>query len=116
MTEEDQILIRIEQAEKRLDTIHEQREIFQKIQNDLFHKDIWHYKFYRVPKNYYDLSLPERASLLGGNATQLCKSIIFENTACSHDRFDDVTDSRYYLVIVQYMSKPFSLRFIYNLS
>lgn len=56
----------------------------------------------RVPVGYYDLSLSERAALLGCNTSQLCKSIIFENTACNHYNFTDPRNSRYYCVILQY--------------
>lgn len=64
------------------------------------------YKFYHVPSNYYQVSLEERRDILHANdLNQLCKSIIFENTACSHNNVDDYTDSRFYCVIVQYASR-----------
>jgi len=64
------------------------------------------YKFYVVPSNYYDLTLLQRRDILQAkDLNQLCKSIIFENTACSHKNHDDITDSRYYCVIVQYATR-----------
>jgi prolyl-tRNA editing enzyme YbaK/EbsC (Cys-tRNA(Pro) deacylase) len=64
------------------------------------------YKFYVVPNNYYDLTLLQRRDILQAKElNQLCKSIIFENTACSHKNYDDPTDSRYYCVIVQYATR-----------
>ena len=61
--------------------------------------------FRRVPIDYYNKSLQERGNLLGCKPEQLCKSILFENTLCSHENCDDINDSRYYVVIVQYIRK-----------
>ena len=64
------------------------------------------FKFYVVPSNYYDLTLLQRRDILKAkDLNQLCKSIIFENTACLHKNYDDITDSRYYCVIVQYATR-----------
>lgn len=64
------------------------------------------YKFYHVPSYYYDLTLLQRRDLLGASdINQLCKSIIFENTYCTHNNVNDPSDSRYYAVIVQYASR-----------
>lgn len=101
-------LERIELAENKVQGLVEkvkEIETIQKIKNDLRKKQVWHYRFYRVPSNYYDRTLEERAILLNGNVPQLCKSIIFENTFCDHQDTHDITNSKYYLVIVQYMSK-----------
>lgn len=62
--------------------------------------------FIKVPSNYYERTLEERVRLLNANNVyQLCKSIIFENTACDHNAIDDKTNSRYYIAIVQYGAK-----------
>jgi len=63
-----------------------------------------------VPTNYYDQSLSERASILGAHSTyQLCKSMLMENKAYDSSSskdlkssFQDKTNSRFYLVILQY--------------
>ncbi|KAJ1652384.1 hypothetical protein IWQ61_007270 [Dispira simplex] len=39
-----------------------------------------------------------------GVRQHLCKSVIFENIRCTHTDYTNVTDSRYYCVIVQYVS------------
>lgn len=68
----------------------------------------------RVPSDYYSFDLYARASLisLGGggihvDACQLCKSIVFENTMWlpTAGLDVDVTNSRYYCVVVQYEAK-----------
>ena len=61
--------------------------------------------FRRVPADYYHKSLQERGILLNCKPEQLCKSILFENTVCGHENCDDTHDSRYYVVIVQYVRK-----------
>jgi len=61
--------------------------------------------FRRVPSDYYEKSLQERGMLLQCKPEKLCKSILFENTLCNHDNCDDICDSRYYVVIVQYIRK-----------
>ena len=66
------------------------------------------------PPNYYELGLDERRGILGAQSTsQLCKACLFENKnfveeekrasekdgTCS----SDPTNSRYYLIVVQYV-------------
>lgn len=58
--------------------------------------------------NYYTLSLDERKVILGAySASQLCKACLFENKNFvpddNSDKEDDPTNSRYYLVFVQYV-------------
>ena len=67
--------------------------------------DIDDASFRWVPHDYYDRSLAERAALLGSPLDSLCKTMLLENTACPHERCDDPSDSRYYLVVVQYSAK-----------
>ncbi|KAL7535353.1 hypothetical protein ACHAXR_006438 [Thalassiosira sp. AJA248-18] len=64
------------------------------------------------PPNYYTLSLDERKTILGAHSTsQLCKACLFENknfvpnntTDGNNNKEADVTNSRYYLVVVQYV-------------
>jgi hypothetical protein len=77
-----------------------------RVKKSLHKKACYVYRFYHVPSNYYEQSLLQRRDLLNASdVNQLCKSIIFENTACSHSNTDDPTDSRFYAVIVQYASR-----------
>lgn len=100
-----QLIQRINKAEKKLiqlEELHNEKEIEENIREDLYAKQVYSFKFFKVPQHYYDLTLEERAAILGGNVPQLCKSIIFENTVCSHKNYNDPTDSRFYLVVIQY--------------
>lgn len=57
-----------------------------------------------VPKNYYSLDLPSRAKILQAcDLSQLCKAMLMENrSSTSPSDCSDRTNSRFYLVIVQY--------------
>ena len=61
------------------------------------------------PSDYYALSLDERKAILGAHSTsQLCKACLFENKNYKPDddpadAVSDPTNSRYYLVVVQYV-------------
>jgi hypothetical protein len=76
-----------------------------RIENELLSLHFYTTKFQRVPGHYYDLSLEQRANLLKTTSLHLCKSIILQNTACSHERIDDISESKYYCVIIQYAHK-----------
>ena len=43
--------------------------------------------------------------LLGSSTSQLCKTIVFENLACTRDDCAEATNSRFYCVIVQYEAR-----------
>ncbi|CAG8463052.1 6190_t:CDS:2 [Funneliformis caledonium] len=61
-------------------------------------------RFYHVESDYYDWELQRRAfRLIAPSINHLCKSVIFENTRCSHDSIDDPLNSKYYCVITQYV-------------
>jgi hypothetical protein len=103
-----QLLKRIEKLDQRithLTQVVKEREVLERIKEDLYVEKVFSFKFYTVPKEYYDFSLDERARILNGSVPQLCKSIIFENTACSHSNHSDPTDSRFYLVVIQYQGE-----------
>lgn len=85
-----------------------------RVKYDLLKRNVYSYKFITVPSNYYGLSLEERAKLLGCGEKQLCKSIIFENTAIDNERVNDFTNSRFYCVIVQYASAVIDSCFTYE--
>jgi hypothetical protein len=76
-----------------------------RIENELLSLHLYTAKFLRVPRHYYDLSLAQRANLLDTTSFHLCKSIILQNTACSHERIDDISESKYICVIIQYAHK-----------
>lgn len=53
-----------------------------------------------VPTNYYSLPLYERAKFLSCSPPQLCKALLFEDTAAPTS-----SPNRFYIVIVQYVAK-----------
>lgn len=56
-----------------------------------------------VPSDYYAYDLEKRRQTLGATTTfQLCKSMLMENIKCDNSDCTDRTNSRYYLVVVQY--------------
>lgn len=108
------LIARIEEAERRIVDLQKKKQTVRqstltnsetRVKRDLLQRSVFSGRFFTVPSNYYDWSLDQRASCLGGSPEQLCKSIIFENTVCEHDTWSDKTDSKYYLVIVQYVGK-----------
>lgn len=102
---------RIESLVERLSRLEahlETNDSISRIKKELYQKHVYSSKFIHVPSFYYDLDLSERLKLVQGtNTSQLCKSIIFENTECEHFNIDDRTNSRYYCVVVQYDCKYF---------
>ncbi len=59
----------------------------------------------KVSPNYYDLSLTQRKDILEAPSEEfLCKSIIMENTEFKPE-FQDSFYQRYYLIIIQYVTK-----------
>ena len=116
---------RIKVAEDKLTIIEEESTVLDpiyKIQQELMRYNIYTARFHNVSSNYYELTLEQRALLLNCAVPQLCKSIIFENTAYTDDyitiqsdnsgtigseerdnRF--LLDSKYYCVITQYICK-----------
>ncbi|KAL7722067.1 YbaK/aminoacyl-tRNA synthetase-associated domain-containing protein [Entamoeba marina] len=60
----------------------------------------------RVSSDYYEQSLEQRKEQLNTeNINQLCKSLILENTAFPEGAEQTPTFSRFYLLIVQYISQ-----------
>jgi prolyl-tRNA editing enzyme YbaK/EbsC (Cys-tRNA(Pro) deacylase) len=56
-----------------------------------------------VPSDYYTYDLEKRRQTLGAaNTYQLTKSVLFENIKSDATDCSDRTNSRYYLVVVQY--------------
>lgn len=60
----------------------------------------------RVPADYYQRSLIDRARILQAcSVNQLCKTIVFENKLCEERDCADPSNSRLYAVVVQYTAK-----------
>ena len=77
----------------------------QRIKSDLSHRNVRTSVFVQVADGYYEKTLAMRAEILKCSVPQLCKSIIFENTAWvkeDNDLLGDTSNSRFYLVVVQY--------------
>ena len=59
-----------------------------------------------VPSEYYSKTLQWRRDILGAPSIQyLCKTIVLENTHCVNSDCSVRTNSRYYMVIFQYVEK-----------
>ncbi|KAK8944430.1 hypothetical protein KSP39_PZI008291 [Platanthera zijinensis] len=66
------------------------------------------FTFRRVPLDYYQRTLEERREILGAYSVHhLCKSIVMVNTQAPANVTDcsDHTNSKYYVVIVQYIAR-----------
>jgi hypothetical protein len=81
----------------------EQQQAISRVKAALALSGVYSYHIVKVPSNYYDLPLKERADILHNSSEeQLCKSIILQNSACRHQDISDITDSKFYCVIIQY--------------
>ena len=112
----NQLLKRIALAENRLSAIENDivGSPVDRVRNDLLAKKVYSSTFIKVADDYYNRTLAERAKILMCNTLQLCKSIIFENTAWvqeSDDQIGDVTNSRFYLILVQYSGSKYDKEF-----
>jgi prolyl-tRNA editing enzyme YbaK/EbsC (Cys-tRNA(Pro) deacylase) len=109
----NELSLRVADAEKKLRGI-EIADAISKVENDLVTKQVYNSQFKVVPSDYYSKSLDDRSSILNANcADELCKTIVFENVHYKRTSGDqhilddcfDVTNSRYYCVVVQYNAK-----------
>ena len=103
----DELLLRLTLAESRVRAIEEfvKDDPIDRIKKDLVAKKVYSAVFLRVEADYYEKTLAIRANILKCDVQQLCKSIIFENTAWLSDKengIKDPTNSQFYLVLVQY--------------
>ena len=103
----DELLHRLASAEMRVHKIELslKDDPIDRIKRDLVEKKVYSAVFVRVGADYYEKTLAMRASILKCDVQQLCKSIIFENTAWMSDNGNgimDPTNSQFYLVLVQY--------------
>jgi prolyl-tRNA editing enzyme YbaK/EbsC (Cys-tRNA(Pro) deacylase) len=58
-----------------------------------------------VPPDYYERPLHARATLLSCKESQMCKSMVMENTAIAADCSAEEAKLRYVVVVVQYAAK-----------
>lgn len=58
-----------------------------------------------VAPGYYNVPLERRAELIGCKPEQMMKAMVFLNSKCPQEDCSDPLDSRYYLVLVQYIAK-----------
>jgi prolyl-tRNA editing enzyme YbaK/EbsC (Cys-tRNA(Pro) deacylase) len=104
---------KIRDAEARL-TLVESEDLdntLARVKQSLYSHKVFTGRFHTMPSDYYDRSLDERVDMLPGctSTAQLCKSILFENSffednpAYSAISFNG--NSKYYLVVVQYLTK-----------
>lgn len=103
----NQLLKRIAIAEDRLLKLEsdDAKSAVDRVKSDLLSRKVYTSTFFKVADGYYDKTLAERAQILQCSIPQLCKSIIFENTAWAKEsdaELSDPTNSRFYLVLVQY--------------
>lgn len=88
-------------------------ESLKRVKEELISSNIMSFRFVKVPEDYYDRTLEERAKCLEPcDVKQMCKSIVFENVNWDGDKslpleqqMSDATNSRYYLLVVQYSAK-----------
>ncbi|KAF8060054.1 hypothetical protein HT031_004993 [Scenedesmus sp. PABB004] len=79
-----------------------------RLARELHEKGFSDFRFVRVPPDYYDRPLAWRRDVLrAASEAHLCKSIIMENTRAhsSVRGWEDPTNSKYYVVIVQYTAR-----------
>eukprot|EP01089_Gocevia_fonbrunei_P000434 TRINITY_DN10459_c0_g1_i1.p1 TRINITY_DN10459_c0_g1~~TRINITY_DN10459_c0_g1_i1.p1 ORF type:complete len:240 (-),score=47.29 TRINITY_DN10459_c0_g1_i1:67-786(-) len=63
-------------------------------------------RFKRVAADYYSWDLEQRRVALGAHSTeQLCKTILLENGRCTVNNCDNINNSKYYAVIIQYTTR-----------
>lgn len=103
----DELLLRLASAEARVNAIEQclKNDPIDRIKRDLAAKKVYSAVFVKVEADYYEKTLAIRANILKCDVQQLCKSIIFENTAWISDNeneIKDLTNSQFYLVLVQY--------------
>ena len=69
---------------------------------ELTERGITSYRFRRAPADYYEQSLEYRKQVLGAESTsQLCKSLVLENTRARSAAADAQHAARYFCVVIQ---------------
>ncbi|CAM9393974.1 unnamed protein product [Ectocarpus fasciculatus] len=102
----DCLLNGINKLEAKVKAVEESEKItVSRVKIALHQKQIYAATLRKVPTDYYEWSLAERAQLLGCDKAHLCKTIMFKNTMCEHENTSDIYDSKYICVVVQYCEK-----------
>ena len=117
----DQLLSRLSQLECTALTVRsnvskaDQSVYYKRVECEILRRRILGTAIFRVPLDYYDLPLSQRAELLESPVGSLCKTIIFENFAVeSHPYLQpeewtrnrvNLSHSRYVAVVVPYVHK-----------
>lgn len=96
----------IDALDTKVKALEESEEVtVARVKISLLHKNIYAATLRKVPTDYYDWNLMKRAEFLGCDPAHLCKTIIFKNTMCEHNNCDNIFDSKYVCVVVQYCAK-----------
>jgi len=97
---------RVAALEQRLDAVTDELNVL-RVKRSLAEKQVLTYVLRQVPKDYYSQTLAQRATLLGAaSISQLCKTIVLENTAKEESgNLFDLSDPKYVAVVVQYEAK-----------
>ncbi|CAI5718908.1 unnamed protein product [Hyaloperonospora brassicae] len=108
MTAIDEVSARVAAAQQRLDSLErllDDVEGVQRVKQHLQRERLTSSALQTAPSDYYSWRLDQRAKFLGCSTVHLCKSIIVENVACVNQSIEDPLNSRYYCVVLQYISK-----------
>lgn len=96
---------RLDELERRLDAVQDRVNV-ERVKRRVAEQQIFTAVFKRVAADYYSNTLEERKQIVGAaSISQLCKTIVLENTSKVGHDVSDPTDSKYYAVIVQYEAK-----------
>ena len=101
------VIAKLEQLESRLDAAENQLNV-NRVRRSLQEKQVLTFTMKKVPTEYYSLSLAERAKILqAASVSQLCKTIVLENTLWEDDgsKALDLSNARYVALVLQYEAK-----------
>uniref|UniRef100_A0AAV1UAG1 YbaK/aminoacyl-tRNA synthetase-associated domain-containing protein n=1 Tax=Peronospora matthiolae TaxID=2874970 RepID=A0AAV1UAG1_9STRA len=108
MTTIDDVTARVAAAHRRLDSLErllDDLEGVKHVKQHLQRERLTSSALKTAPSDYYSWTLSQRAKFLGCGISHLCKSIVVENVACVNKGIEDPLNSRYYCVVLQYISK-----------
>merc|ERR1712130_366385 len=81
-------------------------ETMKMILNECKEKGLTSARLYRAPPQYYQETVEWRRDILKApHIKYLCKSLLMKNIRCIYKNCDDPTNSLYYLVIFQYVTR-----------
>eukprot|EP00735_Rhodelphis_limneticus_P013551 TRINITY_DN735_c0_g1::TRINITY_DN735_c0_g1_i1::g.18433::m.18433 TRINITY_DN735_c0_g1::TRINITY_DN735_c0_g1_i1::g.18433 ORF type:complete len:491 (+),score=97.73,SAM_2/PF07647.12/2.2e-15,SAM_2/PF07647.12/6e+03,SAM_1/PF00536.25/7.6e-15,tRNA_edit/PF04073.10/1.5e-07,Ste50p-SAM/PF09235.5/1.9e-05,SAM_PNT/PF02198.11/4.6e-05,SAM_PNT/PF02198.11/1.8e+03,Herpes_BLLF1/PF05109.8/0.18,Herpes_BLLF1/PF05109.8/38 TRINITY_DN735_c0_g1_i1:77-1549(+) len=84
-----------------------QCEVYERLRAECEKLSIGSGRFRRVPQDYYSRTLDERRAILNAaNCSQLCKTMVVENTSWTPNAsVDPKFNSRHYAIVIQYGTK-----------